>query len=199
MKKLDIGEFILSRKKGNYSIHMVVGSRFVIIINRDTNSVEECIRIEDSVMAHIDEPNSFFLKIQSVPEIKIDLSKIGTCSGSSIVSVTFKNEDQSITEINAPNNIDTNDGHKVTIVPSDMIYPYYNNSGLNTILGSIVQKDGNGKPILGITLHANTDYLNRMVCDYGTNYGNDYEKFYTDFGIIAESKYNNNIHFIPTN
>lgn len=200
MSKLDVGEFILSRK-GNYSIHIVANSRFIVVINRDTNSVEECIRIEDSIRAHIDNPENIFMNISS--NLKIDFSKIGRSTKickSSFIDETRKQFFPKEAKLKN-SKIITDNGHTIAIGSSDdydMLNFYNYETPLDTLLGGIVERDRNGKPILGITLHANTNYLNQIAC-HGTDYGDDYEKFYVDFGIIAESKSSNDIHFIPTN
>lgn len=201
MGKLDIITLMESMLNGNYSIHTVADSGYVIVTDRGTNEVLKCIRIEDSVEAHIDQPINIFINIQS--NLKIDISKIGICGHPAIVAAGFENDNKahffpSVTRLKYSSDIGMDNGHTITISPSDAT-PFYNSFGLNTILGSVIEKDNMGKPILGIVLHANTDYLNQITCDYGTNYEDDYEKIYTEFGIIAESKWDSDdIHFVPT-
>ena len=198
MDKLDIITLMESMLNGNYSIHTAADSGYVIVIDRNINEVLRCIRVKDSVEAHIDQPINIFINIQS--NLKIDISKIGVCGHPAISVVGFINDNKdhflpSMTRLKSSSNIDMNNGHTITISPSDA-NPFY----LNTILGSVIEKDSMGKPILGITLHANTDYLNQIICDYGTNYKDDYKKIYTEFGIIAESILDpDDIHFVPTN
>lgn len=200
MSSLDLTALI-QNLNGNCSIHIVSFSNYVIITNRVTNNVLKCIRIKDAVEAHIDDHINIFANIRF--NMNINISKIGVCGHQAIVSASC-GDDQNMKRLFLPlaaklkdhTTVNTDNDHLVEISPYDSINIGY--PALNTVLGSLIEKDNEGKPLLGVTLFANTDYLNQIACSYGSNYGDDYKKTFTEFGIIVESKTNpNDIHFIP--